>query len=78
MVVKKQGSYLKEDRGSGGIRSELGLIVGRLRHNFAPVCTFLHRNQIIVTEGIGEGGRGEDLRPSVCPSPPPEGVQGRN
>ena len=40
MVVKKQGSYLEEDRGSGGIRSELGLVGGQLRYKFTPIHSY--------------------------------------
>ena len=39
MVIKK-GSYLEEDRGSGGIRSDVGLIIGQFRC-FFPVYFYI-------------------------------------
>ena len=67
MVVRKQGSYLEENRGSGGIRSELGLIGGQSKCFFLPYILTLESR--VNLELLGGG---EDLQPLVCPSTPLE------
>ena len=56
MVVKKHDSHLKEDRGSGGIKSELGLIRGQVRFFFED--TLPRRMELKLNLHSLEGGRG--------------------